>query len=62
MTKEELAKKWVKENCCEWCVNADECTEGTIECHAVKAFIAGFDMKINITTISDAPCKETADA
>lgn len=55
MTKEELAEKWVKENCCEWCMNADDCAAGTVKCHAIEAFIAGLSMKINITTISDAP-------
>lgn len=55
MIKEELAKKWVKENCCDCCVNADDCAAGEIECNAIKAFVAGLNMKINTTTISDAP-------
>ena len=41
---EELKKKaeeWVKENCCEWCVNADECKQGCIDCHGISGYIAG---------------------
>lgn len=55
LSKEELAKKWVKENCCDYCINADDCAAGGIECNAIKAFVAALNMKINITTISDAP-------
>lgn len=42
MTEEEKAKKWVKENCCEWCINADDCKLGCIDCHAITAYLAGF--------------------
>lgn len=59
MTLEEKAKKWVKENACEWCINADECEQGCIDCHGIKGYIAGatevLKMKVNVTTISDAP-------
>lgn len=43
MTEElkQKAKKWVKENACDWCVNADECGQGCIDCHGISGYIAG---------------------
>ena len=38
---EQKAKKWVKENACDWCVNADECKQGCIDCHGISGYIAG---------------------
>ncbi len=43
MTEElrQKAKEWVKENACDWCVNADECEQGCIDCHGISGYIAG---------------------
>lgn len=43
MTKEERAEEWIKQNCCECCVNKDDCDAGTIDCFAKQAFIAGYE-------------------
>lgn len=43
MTMEELADKWIKQNCCECCVNKDDCDAGTIDCFAKQAFLAGYE-------------------
>lgn len=43
MTMEELAEEWIKQNCCECCVNKDDCDAGTIDCFAKQAFLAGYE-------------------
>ena len=43
MTEElkQKAEKWVQENACDWCINADECEQGCIDCHGISGYIAG---------------------
>ena len=41
MTLEEKAKKWVKENCCDWCLARSECAMGNIDCNAQQAYLGG---------------------
>ncbi|MBQ0003576.1 MAG: hypothetical protein KBT21_08555 [Treponema sp.] len=41
MTDEEKAENFVKENCCEFCVNKDDCEMGCIECHTKEGVLYG---------------------
>lgn len=62
MTMEELADKWIKQNCCECCVNKDDCDAGTIDCFAKQAFLAGYETleKENAELKKDLKSKDLA--
>lgn len=41
MTDEEKAEKFVKENCCEFCINKDDCEMGFINCNTKEGVLYG---------------------
>ena len=41
MTDEAMAEDWIRKNCCECCLNKDECDSGNINCFSKNAFLAG---------------------
>ena len=43
MTLEQKAEEYVKNNCCEFCVNLDDCKLGCIDCHTKEGYIKGYE-------------------